>query len=398
MNSSIRLYEGAKISRLTADWLAANTSADAEINSSLARLRNRARQLIRDSDNAKQAKRTIQNNVIGCGVRMQAQVPMVRARNGKPRLDTATNDRIEARWRRWGRAEYCHTAGQLSFQDIERMLIGAAAESGEVFVRMVPLPFGGSGVPLALEVIEADQLDETVDGSHGGVPGQQVPGGEWRMGIHMNEWGRPVEYAFLTEHPGDGRYGSVGRRHEVVPADQIIHLMIAERPGQSRGVTWFASAIKQLHHLVGYQEAEVVRARAASSLMGFITTSEGAGEELGEDVVDGQHVSTFEPGTIKTLFAGQDITVPDLHAPDGQFEPFVRAMLRAMAAGLGVSYETLSKDYSQTNYSSSRLALLDDRENWRVLQQYMIRAFHERVFRAWLRAAVASGDLQLPGY
>jgi lambda family phage portal protein len=184
----------------------------------------------------------------------------------------------------------------------------------------------------------------------------------------------------------------------VVPAEQIIHVKIMERPGQTRGVTWFASAILRLHHLAGYQEAEVIRARAASSLMGFIRSQEGVGEALGENVVDGEHVTQFEPGVIKTLFEGQDITVPDLHAPDGQFEPFVRAMLRGMAAGLGVSYETLSKDYSQTNYSSSRLALLDDRENWRVLQDYMIRTFHERVFRAWLRAAVASGDLQLPGY
>jgi capsid protein len=167
-----RLYEGAKMSRLTADWLAGDTSADAEISTSLARLRNRARQLIRDNDNATQAKRTIQNNVIGTGVRMQAQVPMVRGRNGKARLDTATNDRMEAHFRRWCRAEFCHTGGTLAFPDIERMLIGSAAESGEVFVRLVPMAFGGSGIPLALEVIEADQLDETIDGSTGGVQGQ----------------------------------------------------------------------------------------------------------------------------------------------------------------------------------------------------------------------------------
>ena len=397
MSNAIRLYEGAKLSRLTADWLASGTSADAEVKSSLARLRNRARQLIRDSDHARQAKRTIQNNVIGTGVRMQAQVAMQRSRSRKRQLDTSTNDRIEASFRRWCRAEFCHTGGTLAFPDIERLLIGSAAESGDVFVRLVPMAFGGSGVPLALEVIEADQLDETVDG-YAAVPGQQVVGGEWRMGVHVNEWGRPVEYAFLTGHPGDSRYQSISSQREIVPAEQIIHLMVTERPGQSRGVTWFASAIKQLHHLAGYQEAEVVRARAASSLMGFITTQSGAGEEMGEGTIDGEHVTTFEPGVFKTLFEGQGVEIPDLHAPDGQFEPFVRAMLRAMAAGLGISYESLSKDYSQTNYSSSRLALLEDRENWRTLQQYMIRAFHERVFRAWLRAAVMSGNLELPGY
>ena len=388
-----RLYEGAKFSRLTADWLASGNSADAEVRGSLATLRNRARQLIRDSDYARQAIRAIRNNVIGTGVKMQAQV--MKQRGG--RLDDAANDRIEDRWAAWGLAETCHTAGRLSFQDIERLAVGSMAESGEVFIRMVPQPFGNGRVPLALEVIESDQLDETIDRA-ATVNGQQFGGGEWRMGIHVDEWGRPLEYAFLTRHPGDDHSGYEQRRHMVVPAAQVLHLMVAERPNQTRAVTWLASAIKQLHHLAGYQEAEVVRARAASSLMGVITTTEGAGEELGEGVVDGEHVTQFEPGVIKTLFPGQTLDVPDLHAPDAGFEPFVRALLRAMAAGLGVSYETLSKDYSQSNYSSSRLSLLEDRENWRALQAYMIRSFHQPVFKAWMRAAVGSGDLALPGY
>jgi capsid protein len=41
---------------------------------------------------------------------------------------------------------------------------------------------------------------------------------------------------------------------------------------------------------------------------------------------------------------------------------------------------------------------LEERENWRALQQYMIRELHQPVYRAWLRAAVGAGDLSLPGY
>jgi hypothetical protein len=69
-----------------------------------------------------------------------------------------------------------------------------------------------------------------------------------------------------------------------------------------------------------------------------------------------------------------------------------------MAAGLGVSYATLSRDYSQSNYSSGRLALLDDRDNWRVLQQWLIENFHRQVFDEWLGLAVLSGEVQLQGY
>jgi lambda family phage portal protein len=100
----------------------------------------------------------------------------------------------------------------------------------------------------------------------------------------------------------------------------------------------------------------------------------------------------------KYLAPGEKVTVPQLDAPDGQLEPFLRAMLRAMAAGVGCSYETISRDFSQTNYSSSRLSLLEDRENWKALQHFMIENFHRPVFEAWLEMAVLGGALSLPAY
>jgi lambda family phage portal protein len=383
-----RMYEGAKVSRLTSDWVTAGTSADAEIKGSLARLRNRSRQLVRDSDYAKQAIRAIKANVIGTGIRLQAQVKMQR---GSGRLDQTVNDAIEKAWVKWGRKDSCHTAGRLSFPDMERLLVGAMAESGEVFVRMVRQPFGGSEVPFALEVIESDLLDDTYSGP------SSVEGNEWRMGIELNSWGRPVRYAFLTKHPGDSTFGpSTTGRHRLIPADQIIHLYLQDRPGQTRGVPWLATAIQRLHQVAGYEQAEVVRARASSALMGFITNNDG--ELVGDDLYDHERVSNFEPGVFKYLAPGESVTVPQLDAPDGQLEPFLRVMLRAMAAGVGCSYETISRDFSQSNYSSSRLSLLEDRDNWRALQQYMIENFHRPVFEAWLEMAVLSGALKLPAY
>ena len=383
-----RLYEGARLSRLTSDWVTSSTSADAEINGSLVLLRNRARQLVRDNDYARQALRLIRNNVVGTGIRLQAQVPMSR---GSTRLNQAVNDQIEEAWQEWGRAKRCHTAGRLSFVDLQRMVIGAIAESGEVFIRLVRQPFGDSRIPLALEVIEADLCDETYEAQ----ASRATAGREWRMGVEVDQWLRPTRYAFRTRHPGDIRHGT---SHEVrlVNADEILHLAILDRPGQTRGVTWLASTIKRLHHLAGYEEAEVVRARAASSLMGFITSPEG--ELVGDDVIDEERVSNFEPGVFKYLAPGESVTVPQLDAPDGQFPDFMRAMLMGMSAGIGISYAPLSQDYSQTNYSSSRLSLIDDRENWKVLQGYLIDNLLKPVYEAWLDAAVGSGALRLPGY
>ena len=383
-----RMYQGAQFSRLTADWVTGNTSADSEVYGSAQKLRDRARQLCRDNDYARQALRAIEGNVIGQGIPFQSQVRM--QRGGK--LDTGINDAIEAAWKRWSYAQHCHTGGKLCFADIERLVIRACAESGEVFIRLVRQSFGGSAIPLAIEVIEADQLDD-------GLNGRSQQGNEIRMGVEVDGWGRPIAYHFLAYHPGDYQFSNQQistQRHKRIPAEEVIHLYRTERPGQTRGVTWFASAIQRLHHLAGYEQAEVVRARASSALMGFITSPEG--ELIGDGVMDGERVSNFEPGVFKYLNPGEEITVPSLDAPDGQFEPFLRAMLRAMAAGIGCSYETISRDFSQTNYSSSRLSLIEDRDHWRILQSWLIENFHRRVFSEWLDLAVLSNALSLPGY
>jgi len=380
-----RAYEGAMISRLTSDWVTSGTSADAEIDGSLVRLRNRSRQLVRDNPYARQAIRAIGANVVGRGIRLQGRVPMQR---GGGRLDANINRQIERAWEDWCHADTCHVAGRLSFAEILRLAITSVAESGEVFIRLVPQAVGNGRTPLALEVLESDYCDEGK--SHGAEPDGQ----QWRMGVKVDRWQRPVAYAFRTRHPGD-LVNSVGGAVVEVPASDVRHLFISERPNQTRGVPWTASAIQRLHHLAGYEQAEVVRARAASSLMGFIQSPEG--ELQGDEVYDDERVSNFEPGVFKYLAPGETVSVPQLDAPDGQFEPFMRGMLRAVAAAIGCSYETISRDYSQSNYSSSRLSLLEDREMWRMLQDWLIEHLCRPVFLRWLEAALASGDLQIPG-
>jgi len=382
-----RAYQGARVSRLTADWVTSGTSADSEIKSSFKSLRNRARQLCRDNDYARQALRSIQNNVIGHGIKHQSQVRMQRG----GRLDEAINGQIHEAWEKWMHKSRCDVSGLLGFHDMERLLCRSLAESGEVFVRMIRQPFGGSKVPFALQVLEADYL---IDDD---IP-QAAAGNTVRMGIEVDGYLRPQAYHFYANHPGDTYAGNsrTNAKRVRVPANECIHLFLPERPGQTRGVTWFASALMRLHMLQGYEEAEVVRARASSALMGFISSPEG--ELMGDEIYEGDRVSEFTPGVFKYLAPGESVTVPDLNAPDGQLEPFTRSMLRAVAAGVGVSFESISKNFSESNYSSSRLSLLEERDTYKVLQRFFIENFHQIVYENWLEMAVLSGALNLPAY
>jgi capsid protein len=133
-----RAYAAAQNNRLTSDWISQATSADSEIRGSLRTLRNRARQLVRDSDFAKAALRAVRNNVVGTGIKLQAQVRMQRG----GRLSEEVNKRIEEEFKAWSVAKICNTAGKLSFQDIQRLSMTSMLESGEVFIRFVKQPFG----------------------------------------------------------------------------------------------------------------------------------------------------------------------------------------------------------------------------------------------------------------
>lgn len=389
---SKRMYQGASVSRLTQNWLTSSTNADSEIRSSLRTLRNRARQLCRDSDHARQALRLIVNNVVGSGIQFQSQVKLQR---GAGRLDQRINDMIETAWDEWCHKTSCDVGGRMSFHDIERLVIRSCAESGEVIIRLVEQPFGNSKVPLGLEVIESDLLVDDYNGT-------AQNGNEIRMGVEIDEWSRPAAYYFYADmrHPGDYLFSnrvSTTARYTRIPANEIIHLYTVDRPGQTRGVTWFSSSVERLHHLTGYEQAELIRKRVSASLMGFIQSPEG--ELIGDGTYDDERVSTFEPGVFKYLAPGESVSVPNLgEHSDSHYSAYINSALRAFAAGIGCSAESIMNDYSQSNYSSSRLALQNERDVWRQLQSWMITNFHKIIYYRWLELAVLSGAVRLPRY
>lgn len=374
-----RMYANAVPSRTNQGFPGFNTSADAELVTSLRNLRSRSRQLIRDAGFAKNAKRIVVNNVIGTGIKLQAAV-----QNTRGSLNDRINDAIETAWAEWCKADSCHTGGAVHFHDLERMLLGQVFEAGEVFIRIHRRKFGNSSVPLALEIIEPERI---VDGY--AQPSQTVNNGaQIRMGIEVDNFHRPVAYWVRDLHPGDIRLSSAQvDRAERVPAADMFHLYVVDRWPQTRGEPWLHAAAGKLADMNGYSEAEIIAARGAANFLGVIETPEDA-NSLGDEQPDGSYQMPTEPGTWFRALPGEKANFIAPNRPNAALDPFMRFMLREVASAVGVSYESLSRDYSQSNYSSSRLALLDDRDVWKALQQWFIRSFRTRLHQEWLNAAV----------
>ena len=380
--SGVRMYASARQSRLTGGWLAPNSSADAELYTSLRTLRGRSRQLVRDAGFAGRAKMLVINNIIGHGIGIQAQVATTR-----DSLNERVNSAIEREFEHWMRAENCHLAGALHFHDIERLAMGEVFEAGDHFIRLHPVAVGESRVPLALELIEAERLaDDYV------LPGPTVNGNEIRMGVEVDATGRAVAYWIRPRHAGDIRTApGSAERLERVPAEFIVPLFPIHRWPQTRGVPWLHAAAKKLHDLDEYTDAELTAARMSAYYFASVETAEenpmGAVTQLGADNQGRQQIN-IEPGMIEQLLPGEKLNFHAPNRPNSAADAFTRFMLREVASALNVSYASLSADYSQSNYSSSRLALLDDRDLWRVLQRWYVRQFRERLHRVWLQRAV----------
>lgn len=377
-------YQAGQVTRLTQDWVWSPLSQNAELRPTLRTMRARSRELSQNNDHARKFLKMVVDNVVGpSGLTFQS---VVKEPSGQ--ADVLANRRIEEAFAAWSKKGQFDVTGCLSRRDGERLLIESIARDGEVLIRKVR--GFDNRFRFALQFIEVDQLDDTYT---------QAPlpnGNEVVMGVERDPWHRPVAYHLLKSHPGDAWIGFVNRERERVPAEDMLHLFLCERVGQARGVPWMHAAMWRLNMLRGYEEAELVGARAAACQMGFFTSP--LGDEYTGEAVDGsgQLITEAEPGTFQRLPAGVDFKSFTPDRPSGTFDKFMKSALRGIAAGLLVSYNALAEDLEGVNYSSIRAGLLAERDMWRLYQGWLIEACHLPLYREWLEFALLSGALNLP--
>ena len=390
-----RRYDGAKRGRNYANWFTSGNSANADIWTDITTLRNRSRDVVRNNDYARGVIGKLVDNVVYLGINFQAQVKQVK----QPTVnDDRINNLIESNFKAWAEEKlWCHTAGQLDFVGLQQLVMRSCLESGEVFVRKVKQSFSGSPVPFALEIIEADQLAEDHNVTWGD---NQVI-----MGVEVNSWQRPVAYWFYKQHPGDNWNRSGNREMQRIPATEIIHLYLGDRPNQARGLPLLYSTLLRLKNVGDYEESEQLAAKLAACIMAMITTPYS--DLLGEPEQENGNLPAdekFEPGVMRYLAPGESMEAFDPKRPNPNLTAFIEQQLRATGAGVGVSYETVSNDYSKTNYSSSRLSLITARDRYKVLQVWFATNFLREVIYGnpeadgWLDMAVMSGVLNFPDY
>lgn len=369
-------YAGAQITRWT-DFMVTLEAAHRERMRDLGGLRAHSRDLGKNNVYQKRFLEMVSINIVGPdGVGLESEII---GNAGKPKKDW--NDTIEAKFAKWGKS--CTVDGK-SWLDTQHLAAITLAQDGEVFLRRVR----GFNNPsrYALEFIDPDRVDHTYNTWLTG-------GNRVIMGIEVNPWGRPEAYWIWTAHPHD--YEAAPRRVRV-PASEIIHLYSEDRARATRGIPWATSCMVQINMLGRLWTSELAAANHEADRVGIIKTAQGAPLEEVDNPTDTAATLESEHVQYLGLQPGQDIVFPALQHPNGQLAAFSTQLLKGAASGYCVSYHSLTGDVSDANFSGARIALMDERDGWRVRQRRMINGLHEVVFRDWIEMALLSGYLDLP--
>ena len=377
-------YEGAAAGRRLGTW----QPGDAGVNTLLFRdaslMRSRSRDLVRRNAWASNAVDSLVANLVGTGIKPQST-----------HSDPLVKEKIQALWQEWTKEADAH--GLCGFYGLQALIARAMIEGGEVVVRLRNREErDGLIVPLQLQVLEPEHLPADLNQD-------LANGNRIRAGIEFDRIGRRRAFHLYREHPGEKPMLFRAGETVPVPVSEVCHIFKPLRPGQLRGEPWFSQALVKLYELDQYDDAELVRKKTAALIAGFITKPDpelGIGGEDGEEPdEDGAVPVTWSPGTMQVLLPGEDIKFSDPADVGGQYAEFMRVQLRAVAVGLGLTYEQFTGDLTGVNYSSIRAGLLEFRRRMEQLQRAVfVHQFCRPVWQRWMDQAVLSGAIEMPGY
>lgn len=400
-----RTFSAGNVNRLTASWSGQDIALNSLLESQLAIIRARSRNLGRNTSTGRRFLTLVKNNIVGPdGFRLQSRCGDYRLEKGKYNwvLDDLANITIEDHFKLWCRAEHCDITGQSTFAEMTRLVAETLAKDGEFLVREV---VGTKDTPYRyqLQVLAIDRLDLNYRGT-------ATNGNTIRMGVERTDAGKPVAYYVLEKNPNDSLSMNT-QKHVRIAATDIIHRFVRIEAEQIRGVPWAHAIMNGQNMLQMFQDAAVQAAVVGASDMGFfippapgdaayVDLSEsagGVGSEVADDITeDGDLIQDAVGGSFRILPPGWTTDKFNSDYPHAAYDPFVQSAKRDMASGMDVAHHNLSGDMSGVNYSSARIAELQERDCWRAGQKFLINVFVQRVTERWLELSLLAGALVMP--
>lgn len=389
-------WNGASRSRpQTQNWSTLAGDADTDSLDDLPLLRERSSDLMRNSPIAKGAIETKCDSIIGVGLRPH---PTIDYKYLGLTQEQAKEFNRQARryFKTWADSEHCDTEKAGNFWAKQNLTLRSAFEKGDVFCIIPMMQQEYFPYETRIQLIEAERCSN---------PNDQIDTERLVAGVEKDNAGAPVKYHFLTKSPGS-RIGDYSRDWTGINAyspngrRNVLHIYDQLRPGATRGIPDLASIIEPLKQLTEYTEAELQAAIISGMFTVFVKT------ETGEQTAPWQkptpsgtnpEQSELGYGAIVDLADNESIDTANPGRPNGNFDPFVLAILRQIGIGLSLPYELLIKHFT-ASYSASRAALIEAWKMFKSRRKWFADKFCHPIYEAVITEGVLKGDLYAPGF
>ena len=371
-------------------------------------IQRRAADLMANDWSANATVDTITSNAVGTGLLPKSSIPAARL-GITPEQARAVGEDMEWAFDRWMRE--ADVRGLSHFFDLQALGLRSILCKGELLHLAVMLPEKERSsqmrhFSLALQTIAPERLQ---------TPADMTTDPNVRDGIRYTTYGRPEGYYIACPPPSildtwmyEGELLSTDFRFvraRLGHRQQVFHLYRMETDEQERGCSTFAKSIALFRNLSDTINFELFAQVVAAQFPVFIATEQGelpgyVQEHQGPEEKEGagpSYFQTIEEGQVWYGDVNQKPYVLESKRPSANFSAFVQIVQRAMAAAQGIPYESLTKDFSQTNYSSMRAAL---NEAWKVYsyyRQWLARSYCQPIYEmvmeeAWLRGLITLPD------
>jgi lambda family phage portal protein len=419
-------YEGAsQLSRELALWNPILRSADTDILPAKNRVDARARDTLRNDAYVMGAANLHRDNIVGSMFMLMPQ-PSSLMLFGKE--DTTWEDEfseeVAEKFTAWAESpeNWVDAQRRTTLTGLIRLLVGIYVARGEIGFSAEWRRDDAGRRPFntAIQVIDLDRLS---------TPFDKAGDRSIRAGVHMDKFGAPLGYYIRNAHPTEWLTPD-SYTWKYVPARkpwgrmQFAHIFEATREDQTRGIAQMVSALKEMRMTKNFRDVvlqnAVINATYAASIESELPTAEIFARLGGSDATPQAveaALKAYMVGHYETLnqFMGgaKNLSVNNVKIPHlppgsklqlrgaGQGGPlgqeFEQSLLRHIAASLDVSYEELSRDFTQTNYSGFKGALNATSKAMRSRKKAVADRSGNIVYRLWFEEAFNNGMiLSLP--
>ena len=372
----------------------------------------RADDLVRNDPHAVAGVTRLVDMVVGAGLRL-SPTPNARALGLDP---SKKEDRVllkelsaslKSEWSLFADdpRRFCDAQRRLSMNGLFRMMARTMARRGKSTSFLTWRRDANARYFTCLRLVDPDRLSN---------PMGQPDTAKLRGGIEFDEHGTPLAYHVRNGHPADWfNFAQSLEWERVVRVTKwgrpvFIHAFEPDREDQSRAITPFASLMTRLRMIGKFADTELASATVNALFAAFVTSNLPIAEATAAFTPAAvtyadKRMSMYEKVPpmlngvrIPVLPVGDEIKINSSPRQTQAFGSFQTAFLQSVAAGLGISYEQLSMDWSKTNYSSARAAL---NEVWRHIQT-LFAGFVEQavtpIYYAQVEEAFDRGYIKCP--